>query len=188
MIILRGQEQRIGCRPHEGEGQPPYGVLRRQDEQCDAQRHTERAQQRVDHARRISTAQSLRGESAGAHSQEAEEPVEDIEHHGAHRNGTDISGIADVAHNGHIDESQQRHRDVRHDRGYRQPQYLSVARRHQKLASRNTSSMSGRSSTRMLPNLSFPSRLALRASSLISSSVRVRPISSLTPTGMPMAW
>ena len=80
--------------------------------------------------REFPAAVGLRCHASSAHAQEAEHPVDHVEYRCAHGYGTDIPGIAYVAYDGHIDKSQQRHRDVGNNRRQRQAEYLLVAMMH----------------------------------------------------------
>lgn len=56
----------------------------------------------------VGRAVGLSGKSARPHAQKTEKPVEHVEHGAPYGNGTYINGSADVACDGHIDESEYR--------------------------------------------------------------------------------
>ena len=58
---------------------------------------------------------SLRCHATCPHSQETEQPADDIHHHRANGYGSNIRGIAHVADYGNIDKTKQRHRDIGDD-------------------------------------------------------------------------
>ena len=57
-------------------------------------------------------AEGLRGEPAGTHTEEAEQPADDVEYHCTYGNAPDIGSIAHVAHNGKVHQAQQWHSDI----------------------------------------------------------------------------
>ena len=79
----------------------------------------QRSNQEPQHLGKVSPAQCLRSHSAGSHPQKSEEPVDDIEEHRPHGNGSDISRITDMAHDGDIHQTQKRYRDIGYYRRYR---------------------------------------------------------------------
>lgn len=68
----------------------------------------------------------LGSHATGAHAQEGEEPVDDVEQHAAYRDGSDVGGIAEMSDDGHVHQSQQRDGDVRHDGRQGDVQYVLV--------------------------------------------------------------
>ena len=65
----------------------------------------------------VSAAPCLGRHATGAHAQESKHPIDDIEQHTAHGNGTDVGGCAQVSHDGYVYQPQQRDGDVRYNRG-----------------------------------------------------------------------
>ena len=59
----------------------------------------------------------LRREPSRACSQESEVPVNQVEDHRRQGDGRNVTRVADVSHNRHINHAEQRHRDVGHDAG-----------------------------------------------------------------------
>ena len=58
----------------------------------------------------------LGGEAGGAHAEEAEVPIDEVEDGGADGDGPDVGG-GEVAHDGHVDHAEQGHGDVGDDVG-----------------------------------------------------------------------
>ena len=70
-------------------------------------------------------AESLGGEAAGAHAQESEVPVDEVEYLCADGYGAYVVA-RQMSHNGHVHHAEQRHGDVGHYVGQRQPQYAPI--------------------------------------------------------------
>jgi hypothetical protein len=66
----------------------------------------------------MSLPEGLSGESAGAHAQEIEEPIDHIEYQATHGNSSDGCGRPYMPRDGNIDHTQQGHGDIRDDAGY----------------------------------------------------------------------
>ena len=121
MEITGRQRGNVGRGLYQGEHNRKQRAAQEQQHKGHAKGYRERAGQKERHLRQVATAQGLRRHAAGAHAQESEYPVDKVENHRPHGNGADIDGIAHVAHDGHIDQPEQRHGDVGHYRrqGYR---------------------------------------------------------------------
>ena len=72
----------------------------------------------------------LGGESSRSHAEEAEEPVNHIEQHASHGDGSDIGSRSQMAYNADVNQSQQGNGDVGNDGGQGNVQNLSVGRLH----------------------------------------------------------
>ena len=93
--------------------------LKDKEEESYPHANAQGANQESHHLGKISPAQCLRSHSAGSHPQESEQPVDDIEEHRSHGNGSDIRCIADMSDDGDIYQTQKRYRDIGYYRRYR---------------------------------------------------------------------
>ena len=101
--------------PKEGEAQ-----------EAKAERHLQSSQQHSPRLVGKPCAIGLRGKAAGAHPQEAAEPIHHVENHAAHGYGAYVGGCSHVARDGYIYQSEERHRDVRHDAGHGNAKNVAV--------------------------------------------------------------
>ena len=107
-------------------GKMEDGAVQRNKHHADNHRQQTSAIERVGNTRLVARAEILRRKTAGAHTQEGEQPIDNAEYHSAHCQRTDDRRTAHVAHDGCVHKSQQRHSDVRHYRRQRNPEYLTV--------------------------------------------------------------
>ena len=127
-IIIGGDKgHNVGCRMDQTNREPTQGYLKDQKARCNQQADSNRTDQQTHHLGQVSTAQSLRRQTAGAHAKKAEHPVDHVEDHRPDGYGTDVGCIAHVSDNGQIYQSQQRYRDIGNDRRYGQMQYFPIA-------------------------------------------------------------
>jgi hypothetical protein len=105
-------------RPLQRDDEHPYGKSQQGGPLQDGRLHA-----------RVAAAVGLGCEPRGAHAQEAEVPIQQVEHHGAHRHGPDIERAAagvEVAGNGGVEQSQQRYGDVGHNGGQGDAPYFAI--------------------------------------------------------------
>ena len=88
------------------QGQLRHGRLQQHEEQGEGQRHHRAACQLVHDVVRALPAVGLCRESAGAHAQEAEHPVDDVEEHAAHSDGPQIDFGAEMSRDGNVHQPQ----------------------------------------------------------------------------------
>ena len=110
--IPRCRRDDVGGGADEENGTLPQQRLQADKDHTRQQAYGERAEQRAGNARRVVPSESLGGDAAGAHAQEAENPVYHVEHHAAYRYRPDGGRTADVSDNGDVNKSQKRDGDV----------------------------------------------------------------------------
>ena len=81
----------FGRRMHHPQSNIAQGALQHDEEHAHPNGYEERTHENGAHGLPIATAESLRRHAAVAHAQEAQQPIEHIENHGAHGYGTDIN-------------------------------------------------------------------------------------------------
>ncbi len=84
----------------------------------------------MDYIRNRPSSKRLGSEPTGTHTQERKDPVDDVERHTTYGNGPYIVGTTHVPHDRYVNQSQQRYRDVREDRGQGEVKYLLVSELH----------------------------------------------------------
>ena len=126
MEIERGHFPYFRAGVDEGEGCPSDGVLQNQEQGGHCHGHGERAEQDAHALRKVALAIGLRGQPPGSHAEEAEHPVNHVEKHASHGDGPDVGRVAQMACDGHVCQSQQRHGDVGHDGRQGNAEYLFV--------------------------------------------------------------
>ena len=99
--------------------------LQQDNQQGDTQRNGAGADEYLHRLGPLLGAESLCREATGAHPQESEVPIDEVEDLGADGDGANMVA-REVPHNGHIHHSEQRHGDIGHDVWQRQPQNSSV--------------------------------------------------------------
>ena len=127
------QRQDVCCRVHQQQGKLANGDLQDDETERDADSHSQRADKQAHHLRHVAAAKRLRGHTAGAHTQKTKQPVEQVENHRPHGNGSDIGGAAHVADNSHVNQPKQRYGDIRYDAGQGYLQDLFVALVHNRM-------------------------------------------------------
>ena len=113
---------------HDIKAQLAYGYLKQQQTGTQQESHEQRMPEQPMALGHIATSKRLRRKSTGAHTKESKQPVHHVEQHAAHGNGSDVGCRTQMARDGHVDKSQQRHGDVAHNAGYGDAQNLAVAR------------------------------------------------------------
>ena len=111
-----GPDERLQRRlhAHDAYGQGEQGALKHEHGERHGKRHAQAAHEKKHGLGAVATAVGLRRHAACAHAQEAEHPIDDVEQHAAHGNGGYVGGVAEVACYRHVNQSEQRNRDVCH--------------------------------------------------------------------------
>ena len=100
--------------------------MQHDDDGRDEQRHRGRFTQQLGALLKVPAAIGLSRHARRAHAQEPKVPVHQVKHHCAHRHGTNKHLVAQMPSDSGIHQSQQRHRDVGHNRRQRNLQYLPI--------------------------------------------------------------
>ena len=119
IAVSAGQLHHIRFRRHRPQSASDEPSLKDKEQESYPHANAQGTNQESHHLRQVSPAQSLRSHSARSHPQESEQPVDDIEEHRAHGNGSDIRCIADMSDDGDIYQTQKRYRDIGYYRRYR---------------------------------------------------------------------
>ena len=128
--IGRSQVKDFGLRMQEEQGPLLDGHLQHKDGDGHHQSHRHGPYSQLGDGCEVAAPQGLRGHTAGTHSEESEYPIQDIEYHRADGDGADIHGATHMPDNGHVDQSEQRHGNIRDDRRQGKPHDLSVYPTH----------------------------------------------------------
>ena len=113
--IGTGKCHHFSRRADDRQGSIPDGCLQTQHHARNHDGNQQRPLHHSHHLCHISRPQRLCRHATRTHAQKSKHPVNDVEQHAAHRYGTDVGSRTEVACDGHIHQTQQRHRDVRHD-------------------------------------------------------------------------
>ena len=105
IAVSAGQFHDIRFRRHRPQSAADNPSLQDKEQESYPYADAQRSNQEPQHFGKVSPAQSLRSHSAGSHPQEAKQPVDDVEEHRAHGDGSDISRITDMAHDGNIHQT-----------------------------------------------------------------------------------
>ena len=102
MEIERGQFFHLLTGVHEGKSQAADGELQDQQGKGQQQTDAQRAEQDSGRFLQVVSAVGLGSESSCSHAEEAEEPVNHIEQHASHSDGSDVGSCSQMAYNADV--------------------------------------------------------------------------------------